>query len=84
MDTVQKDVRQYVIDNFLFGRGGDSLKDDDSFLEKGIVDSTGMMEMVAFLEKTYGIKVLDKDLVPDNLDSIGRIVKFVGRKRAGK
>jgi acyl carrier protein len=69
-----------VIDNFPFGRAGDGLLNDDSFLEHGIVDSFGVLELVAFLEEKYGITIQDQELIPDNLDSINRLVKFLGRK----
>jgi acyl carrier protein len=77
--TVQNDVRAFVIQNFLFGRSG-TLDDGDSFLEAGIIDSTGVLELVGFIETTYGIAVADEDLVPANLDSVERVVRFVERK----
>lgn len=69
-------VRKFVIENFCFGQDP-GLGDDDSFLEKGIVDSTGVLELVAFLENTYGIKIENEDLIPDNLDSVGRVCAFL-------
>ena len=77
---VTADVRAYVVDRFLFGQGAETLSDDASFLESGIVDSTGVLEIVVFLEQRFGIKVKDEELVPDNLDSIRNITAFVGRK----
>jgi acyl carrier protein len=77
--VVRSDVRNFVIQNFLFGRGG-TLGDADSFLEAGIIDSTGVLELVGFLETTYGISVADEDLVPANLDSVERVARFVERK----
>ena len=77
--TVQNDIRAFVIQNFLFGQGGE-LGDGDSFLEAGIIDSTGVLELVGFLETTYGISVADDDLVPANLDSVERVARFVDRK----
>lgn len=74
-------VRQFVVESFLFGQGGD-LTDEASFLEQGIVDSTGILELVAFLEETYGITVGDSELTPDNLDSIDAIVAFLSRRLA--
>jgi acyl carrier protein len=73
------EIRAFVVDNFLFGDGS-RLKDESSFLEEGIVDSTGLLELIAFLEKTYGIKVEDRDIVPENMDSLARIAGYVGRK----
>jgi acyl carrier protein len=80
MPSHADDVRYFVIENFLFGQGGDSLSDEDSFLEKGIIDSTGVLELVAFLEDKYGIKIEDDELIPDNLDSISHLTRFIDRK----
>lgn len=80
-DTAQQ-VRDYVIDRFLFGQGGDRLTDDASFLEQNLVDSTGVLEMVMFLEQRFGVKVQDHELIPENLDSVNRIAAFVARKLA--
>lgn len=73
-------LRQFIIDNFLFGQIDTPLEDDDSFLEQGIIDSTGVLELVAFIEETFGIKVEDEELIPENLDTINNIVAFVERK----
>ncbi len=79
MADINIKVRGFVIDNFLFGNGN-GLADDTSFLEAGILDSTGVMEVVAFLEKQFGIRVDDEELTPENLDSIASIGEFVSRK----
>ena len=79
MNRIREEIRDFVVENFLFGKG-DGLTDGDSFLEKGIIDSTGVLELVAFLEEKYGIKVEDDELIPDNLDSIENLVRFVGTK----
>jgi acyl carrier protein len=71
-----------VVGNFLFG-SEEGLADDTSFLDAGIVDSTGVLELVAHLEQRYGINVDDGELIPDNLDSITAIAGFVTRKRHG-
>ena len=81
MDGIKEQVRRFVVDNFLFGQGSEDLRDSDSFLEKGIIDSTGTMELVTYLEKTYSIKVEDSELVPENLDSLERVAAFVSKKR---
>ena len=73
-------LRTFVIDNYLFGEQG-RLENDDSFMESGIIDSTGILELVRFLESEFGVKVLDEELIPDNLDSINKIVAFMERKR---
>lgn len=73
-------IRKFVVDNFLFGEEG-KLGNEDSFMETGIIDSTGILELVRFLESTYGIKVADEELIPDNLDSVNKIVSFVHAKQ---
>lgn len=73
-------VRKFVIDNYLFGEA-EKLKDDDSFMETGIVDSTGILELVRFLESTYDIKIADEELIPDNLDSVNKILAFIQSKK---
>jgi acyl carrier protein len=78
---VLSEVRAYIVDRFLFGQGGDRLGNDDSFLERSLIDSTGILEVVMFLEQRYGIKVTDEELVPENLDSLARIAAFVARKQ---
>jgi acyl carrier protein len=80
MSQVKQDIRKFVVDNFLFGQD-DGLAEGASFLETGLIDSTGVLELVAHLEKTYAIKVNDDELTPDNLDSINAIAAFVERKR---
>ena len=77
---VEPTVRQFVIDNFLYQAGLDTLNDNDSFLGKGIVDSTGVLELVQFLEDTYSIQVGVDELVPENLDSVSQISAYVQRK----
>lgn len=80
MQNIQLELRQFVIDNFLFGQGNGNLRSDDSFLDKGIIDSTGVLELVVFLEEKYHIKIDDREFVPDNLDSINNLVRFVEAK----
>ena len=80
MQPLESQLRRFVIDNFLYGRE-DSFSNEDSFLEMGFIDSTGMLELVGFLETSYGIEVEDADLVPQNLDSVSRVAQFVRRKK---
>ena len=72
-------VRNFVIENFLFG-DGELLEEETSFMEKGIIDSTGILELVFFLEETFKIKVDDDELVPENLDNLRNIVEFLKNK----
>jgi acyl carrier protein len=80
MDTLKTEIRAFVVKNFLFGKD-EGLTDDTSFLEQGIVDSTGVLELVAFVQERFRIKVEDSELIPDNLDSISCIAEFVVRKQ---
>lgn len=82
MQSVVPVIRQFIIDNFLYGEAGRVPGNDDSLLELGIVDSTGILEVVAFLESRFGIEIKEQELVPSNLDSVSRIVDFVARKTA--
>ncbi|HEY1308212.1 MAG TPA: acyl carrier protein [Vicinamibacterales bacterium] len=68
------------MENFLYGQVSTELRDDESLLDRGLIDSTGVLELVGFLEHRYRISVDDRELVPDNLDSIARIVAFVEAK----
>jgi len=80
--SVNLEIRRFVIDNFLMGQESDTLKEDTSFLEEGVIDSTGVLELVAFLEETYNIKVEDEELIPENLDTIRNIAQYLDRKQA--
>ena len=81
---LKTDLRQFILDNFLYGQDDNILGDDISFLEKGIIDSTGVLELVSFIEETYAISVDDEDLIPDNFDSLNRLSSFITQKMAGK
>jgi acyl carrier protein len=79
MSTKEK-IRAYILENFLFTTDPTQLSDDDSFLGRGILDSTGMMEVIYFLEDQYQVKVEDEEMVPENLDSVTKIERYVARK----
>ena len=72
-------VKEFIIENFLFGDPAGFSK-ETSFLQTGLIDSLGIMELIAFLEKTYHIHIDDHELIPDNLDSLDKIETFVDRK----
>ncbi|UCC98837.1 MAG: acyl carrier protein [Phycisphaerales bacterium] len=72
-------VRKFVVDNFLFGNAKE-LKDNTSFMEEGIIDSTGILELVFFLEETFGMRIEDEELIPENMDSLQNIARFVAGK----
>jgi acyl carrier protein len=77
-------LREFIVERFLFGRAPAQLLDGDSLLERGLIDSTGVLEIVTFLEQRFGIVVDDDELVPENLDSIERIAGYLERKRAAR
>lgn len=74
-------IRNYIFNNFLFDKPNDWLKDDQSFLESGVIDSSGVLELVMFLEETFNIKVQDEDLTPINLDSVQKLSNFIRKKK---
>ena len=74
-------VRNFIVENFLLGEA-DGLDEKASFQESGIIDSTGILELITFLEEKYGIKVEDDELIPDNLDSLSNVARFIERKLA--
>ncbi|NPU94547.1 MAG: acyl carrier protein [Gammaproteobacteria bacterium] len=76
-------IKHYILENYLFTDDPSALNDGDSFMGQGIIDSTGILEVVFFLEEEFGIKVADEEMVADNLDSINNLVRFVERKNAG-
>ncbi|WP_051340481.1 acyl carrier protein [Azospirillum halopraeferens] len=84
VDTmITQQIRSFIVENFLLGKDS-GFDNGDSLLETGIIDSTGIMHVVAFLEENFGIAIDDDDLVADNLDSVARIAAFVRSKQALK
>ncbi|GAB7026142.1 acyl carrier protein [Geotalea toluenoxydans] len=80
MKETKETIRKYIVENFLFGED-EGLKDDTSLLEKKIIDSTGILELVAFLEKEFSIRIRDDELVPENLDSIDNMHHYLSGKK---
>jgi acyl carrier protein len=80
VETFATEIKEFIVSNFLFGQEGNGIAADQSFLDSGIIDSTGLLELVAFVEQKYGIAVGDRELVPENLDSLNNISQFVARK----
>ncbi len=74
-------LRTYILENFLFTDDQSELSDDDSFMEKEIIDSTGILEVIEFLEEESDIKIEDEEMIPENLDSVNKIILFVGTKK---
>jgi acyl carrier protein len=76
-------IKHFIVENFYVPDAA-TLRDDASLIESGIVDSTGVLEVIAFLERRYAIQVGDDEIVPENLDSVARIAEFVARKTASR
>jgi len=74
---IEADIRSFIADNFLFREDRASLDADESLLEAGLIDSTGVLELVAFLERRFDIRIPDEDMLPENLDSIRGLVAYV-------
>ena len=83
MEPLIQELRTFIVDNFLFGdsSGRFTFSNDDSFQERGIVDSTGILELVCHLQERYGIEIDDSELVPENLDSVSKVARFLDRKQ---
>lgn len=77
----EKKVRDYILENFLFAAEGTELDGDASFLDMGIIDSTGVLEIIFFIEEEFSIKMDDVDMLPENLDSVNNIVRYVESHR---
>ena len=74
---IQKQVRNFVVENLLLGEEENEFLDSQSFLDSGLIDSTGILEIIGFLEERYAITIADEEMVPENLDSVERIVSFL-------
>jgi acyl carrier protein len=78
---MEQRIREFLATNFFLGDDPSALEGSTSLIEAGVIDSTGVLELVGFLEEAFDIRIDDEDLVPENLDSIDNIVRFVERKR---
>jgi acyl carrier protein len=81
MEQIRESLKKFILDNILFEDDENAVKYDDSFMQKGIIDSTGILEIVNFIEDEYEISVDDDELVPENLDSINNLARFIERKK---
>lgn len=79
-NTTRSELKKFIVDSFMFGQTAQTFADSDSFMEKGIVDSTGVLELTSFIEEKYKITIEDDEMTPDNLDSVDNLVQFVSRK----
>lgn len=80
--SARTEMRNYILENYLFTDDQAALTDSDWFLEAGILDSTGIMEIIFFLEEQFSIKVEEEEMVPENLDSIDNLVDYIVKKTA--
>ena len=81
MADLQYELRSYIVENYLFGRE-DSFRDSDSFWELGLMDSTGVLELISYLEERYAITVESGDIIPQNLDSVEKLADLRGQETA--
>jgi acyl carrier protein len=81
--TIERDVRDFLALNFPLADEGSDLGADDSLIEAGVIDSTGVLELIEYLESNFEIQIADEEVLPDNLDSIARISRFVSAKLDG-
>ena len=80
--SIEQQIRTYIAENFLFGDDGFELTDDVSFLDEGIMDSTGVLELVMFVEETFHLSVQNDEIVPENFESVARLAAYVRGKGA--
>lgn len=79
--NIKDPIRNFIYENFLFSNLEHGLEEDESFLDRGIIDSTGVLELVSFVEDTFGINIEDDELIPENLDSVEKLTQFIRRKK---
>ena len=79
--TIKEQLKDYIARNLLFSDNGFKYDDDDSFLEEGIVDSIGVLELVAFVDESFGVEVEDHEVTPDNFDSVNKLTAYVQSKQ---
>ena len=77
---IEQKIRNFILENYLFTDEQSALNSDDSFLDKGIIDSTGILELIFYIEEEFGVKVEDDEMVPENLDSVNNVIKFLNLK----
>lgn len=80
-EEIRNIMRTYILENFLFGYKEDEVDCDISLLDMGVIDSTGIIELVLFIEEIFGIEIPDIEILPDNLDSINCICNYINRKQ---
>jgi len=81
MQTLEQELRSFIMEDIMYGQNTDFLAGDSSFLESGVIDSTGVLELINYIETRFGIKVADEELVPRNLDSLNGLIRFIKSKQ---
>lgn len=84
LDDIGHNIRLFVVENLLFGQGEAQFSNEDSFLEKGLIDSVGILTLVEFVRESYAISIEDEELVPENWDSVHRIAATAGPRKTPK
>ena len=80
IEDISNQIRQFIINNYLFGNEKDMVEKNDSFLENGVIDSTGILELIEFIEQTFNIEVKNDELVPENFDSLNNVSNYLLKK----
>ena len=78
--SVTQQIKTFIVENFIFSSNGFDLSEDESFLDAGVVDSVGVLELVTYVEETFAIQVVDEEIVPENFDSVARLSAYIDRK----
>lgn len=81
-EEIRSSVRSFIVETFLFGSAEAMAGDTESFIKKGVMDSTGILELIEFLEEKFRVKVKEEETIPENLDSLESVVRFVARKQS--
>lgn len=80
-NDIKANIRDFIVENFLFGDTSQPIEDTTSLIDNGYVDSTGVLELVFHIEQSFGIKVADNEIIPANLDSVGAIAAYIEKKQ---
>jgi acyl carrier protein len=80
MDSIKNEIKKFLIENFLFGDDSIEIVEDESLMDQGLIDSTGILELITFIENTYNIKIDNNEIIPENLDTLDNMQKFLSIK----
>ena len=79
--AIEAQIKQFLLDNFVYGGSADDIADDASFMANGIIDSLGVLELISFAEAEYGIEVADEEVLPENFDSVQALAGYIRSKQ---